>query len=122
MHNKSVARSMPGWLLLAVCFLALGAALWPACQMGRTDEYSSSSITVQAAPVVPSEGTVPVNLADAALLQTLPGIGPATAQAILEERERNGPFAYPEDLMHVKGIGEAALERIRPYLDMRVEE
>lgn len=48
-----------------------------------------------------------VNTADAELLTELPGIGPARAKAIIEERETNGPFESVEDLTRVSGIGEA---------------
>ena len=65
------------------------------------------------APAVPSVGS-PVNLntATAAELDELPGIGEATAAAIIEDREQNGPFASPEDLMRVSGIGEKKYERL----------
>ena len=42
--------------------------------------------------------------------------GPVIAQRIIEEREQNGLFHYPEDLMCVPGIGEKTLSRIAPYL------
>ena len=51
------------------------------------------------------------NLADAPTLETLPGIGPGRAEAILRERER-APFAAPEDLARVRGIGPRTLERL----------
>jgi competence protein ComEA len=40
----------------------------------------------------------------------LPGVGPATAQKIVDDREANGPFATPEDLMRVPGIGPKKFE------------
>lgn len=59
--------------------------------------------------------TTPVNLNTATVeeLDTLPGVGEATARAIVEDREANGPFATIEDLMRVSGIGEKKFERIR---------
>ena len=41
------------------------------------------------------------------------GIGPAKAQAIVEFRQKNGPFRSPEDLLKVDGIGEKVLEQNR---------
>ena len=55
---------------------------------------------------------VPVNRADAAVLETLPGIGPALARAIILERERNGPFRRIEELARVRGIGPATVKRL----------
>lgn len=55
-------------------------------------------------------GMVDINRATAAELETLPGVGPATAQKIVDDREKNGPFATPEDLMRVPGIGPKKFE------------
>ena len=56
-----------------------------------------------------------ISLATATLeqLDTLPGIGPVTAQAILDHRAEHGPFTSVDDLLDVKGIGEATLADIR---------
>lgn len=61
----------------------------------------------------PAAGLVDVNTATAEQLDTLPGVGPATAAAILEERERRGRFGSVDDLLDVRGIGEAKLEALR---------
>ena len=54
-----------------------------------------------------ASGLVNINTADAAALETLPRVGPATAQKILDYRDANGPFTQIDDLMEVTGIGEA---------------
>lgn len=41
----------------------------------------------------------------------MPGVGPAKAKAIVDDRERNGPFASVEDVERVKGIGPKLLEK-----------
>jgi competence protein ComEA len=56
---------------------------------------------------------VDLNRATTDELETLPGVGPATATAIVEDRARNGPFAVVEDLDRVPGIGPAKLEALR---------
>jgi len=66
-----------------------------------------------AAPGVGGDGRVNLNTADAAALDTLPGVGPATAQKILSWREQHGRFEVVEDLLDVGGIGEAKLNAIR---------
>jgi len=61
----------------------------------------------------PAAGPVDVNRATADELDRLPGVGPATATAIVTERQRNGPFANVDDLERVPGIGPAKLEALR---------
>ncbi len=61
---------------------------------------------------------IDLNRATADQLDELPGVGPATAAAIVEHRERNGPFASVEDLESVPGIGPAKLERIRDHVSV----
>jgi len=58
-------------------------------------------------------GVVNLNHADAAALDALPGIGPATATAIIEHRDRIGRFTSVDQLLDVRGIGEAKLEQLR---------
>jgi len=61
-------------------------------------------------------GVVNINTATAEELQLLPGIGEARAKAVIELRKRNGGFKSVDELAQVKGIGETALERLRPYV------
>jgi competence protein ComEA len=58
-------------------------------------------------------GPVNLNSADAAALDALPGVGPATAAAILEHRGKVGAFTSVEQLLDVPGIGEAKLDALR---------
>jgi competence protein ComEA len=65
-----------------------------------------------AAPGGPS-GPVNLNTATLEQLDALPGVGPATAKAILDERERRGRFRSVEELLEVRGIGPAKLDALR---------
>jgi competence protein ComEA len=58
-------------------------------------------------------GLVNVNTAGLEELETLPGIGPAIGQAVLDHRELQGPFSSIDQLTDVRGIGEAKLEGLR---------
>jgi len=58
-----------------------------------------------------------INIADVdAIAETLDGIGPAKAQAIVEYRDQNGVFVTIDDLSKVPGIGDSILERIRSLI------
>lgn len=59
---------------------------------------------------------VDINQAPAEELVILPGIGPVTAAAIVENRRANGPFSAVGDLERVHGIGPKTVEAVRPYL------
>lgn len=57
-----------------------------------------------------------LNTASLAQLQRLPGIGPKMAQRIIEYRKSHGPFATPEQVMDVKGIGPKKYEKLKAFL------
>jgi competence protein ComEA len=57
--------------------------------------------------------SVDINTADAKTLETLRGIGPKSAQAIVEYRQKNGPFKNLDDLDKVKGVGKKTIEKNR---------
>jgi competence protein ComEA len=96
---------------------------------------TSASIAAIAAPVTPSEpvkapivmdaavssqsAKIDLNEADSATLQKeLSGVGEAKAKAIVTYRETNGPFSSVDELLEVKGIGKAILDRNRDKLEV----
>ena len=96
---------------------------------------TSTSVAAIAAPTVkPEAGNAPLvmeispkaesdkidmNQADAATLQReLAGVGEAKAKAIVAYRDTNGPFASVDELLEVKGIGKAILDRNREKLEV----
>lgn len=70
------------------------------------------AVSLAAAEAVKESGLVNINLADAATLTTLPGIGESRAQDIIAYREKNGAFANTEDIMLVSGIKTSLYEKI----------
>ena len=66
----------------------------------------------------PSAAPEPIDLntASVAQLDALPGVGPSTAQGIVEYRSQHGRFRSVDDLLNVRGIGPAKLEQIRPLV------
>jgi len=99
-------------LLMMLAVVAM-AALPAAAQ-----QKSQGSASKPAAAAKDGAAIAPINLntATQAQLETLPGIGAKAAQRILEYRQKNGSFKKPEDLMNVKGIGEKAFLKLKPYL------
>jgi len=71
---------------------------------------------VGAAALPGKPAVVRLNEADAAALDALPGVGPATAQRIVAWRDQHGPFATVDGLLDVPGIGEAKLAAMREQL------
>jgi competence protein ComEA len=68
---------------------------------------------------IDADGRVDLNRASEEELQTLPGVGPARAAAIIEHRERHGPFAEAGDLRAVSGIGEKTFQSLADRIVVR---
>lgn len=85
-------------------------------EIGETAEGSGGGGSAGGELPGGSSDAININTADAQLLDELPGVGPATAQAIIEDREVNGPFSSPEDIMRVSGIGEKKFEKMKDAL------
>ncbi len=66
-----------------------------------------------------SGGLIDLNSASFEELQTLPGVGPTTAESIIEHRLANGPFTRVEDLVEVAGIGEKTFESLQHLITVR---
>lgn len=86
------------------------------------DGEEKGKITLE--PLAPNKLKIlflPVDLNNASIeeLDTLPGIGPKTAQAIVEYRKANGPFGSPEDLLQVRGIGPKKLAAILGHITVQ---
>jgi len=64
----------------------------------------------------PPLGIIGLNSAEKAELVQLPGVGPKTADAILDYRNVNGKFKSVDELVNVKGIGKKSLEKLKPFL------
>ncbi len=59
---------------------------------------------------------LPINRADQAVLEMLPGIGPHLATAIIKTSQRAGRFAGPADLLKVPGIGPGTMQQLAPLI------
>ena len=97
--------------LLFSCFTLMSA------QAHSAETAATTTATAEQVQAVASQ--VNLNTADAAALESgMVGIGPAKAQAIVDHRNSNGPFASVDELLEVKGIGPATLEKNRDRLSV----
>ena len=69
--------------------------------------------TTNPIPSVDTSSLININKADQSTLETLSGIGPAKARAIIAHRTSNGPFKAVDELVQVRGIGQKTLEKLR---------
>ena len=83
------------------------------------DRRESAALSLSEMQERAAGGKVDLNTADSDLLQTLPGIGPAKAEAILEYRARSGGFESAEELMQVSGIGQASFDKLKDSVIVR---
>ena len=111
-----------------VILILMGAGFWglrrfaPAMFLGKpdliavpNDERPQNRTTAQ--PNKPE--LLNINTASIEELQTLPNIGEATAQRIVDYRTQHGNFASIDVLQNVKGIGAKTLEKLRPFVDAK---
>jgi len=95
------------FVLLALAALAVAPA---AAQQKSTPKSTSA----KGAPT--ASAPLNINTATLAQLETLPGLGRAVAERIVEYRDKNGNFKKVEDLMNVKGIGEKSFLKLKPLI------
>ena len=110
------------FVFFALTIVFLSAVLCRAVIDRRLAVTSDYSVTVQreaAEAVVPERTLVNVNTASTEELETLTGIGPALAEAIVSYRDEHGAFETPEELMNVKGIGEGKLSAFRAEITLK---
>ena len=86
---------------------------------GRPAQAVPVPTALAGAPSTSAAGElVSLNTADQAALETLPGVGPVTATAILQWRDEHGPFTAVEQLLEVSGIGDKTLAQIAPFVTL----
>ncbi|SMC26417.1 comEA protein [Desulfacinum hydrothermale DSM 13146] len=98
MRRPPFLRKRPLWVCGAIVFAVL---------------LGVAALTVAAA------GPVNINTAHAEQLQSLPGIGPAIAQRIVQYRQQNGLFKQKEDIQNVRGIGPKKYEAIKDLITVK---
>ena len=120
MESKENVNNIVFPVYLALTLLFAGALTVLFLRASPSGGESSFTVQTQYGDIaeLPESSLVDVNTADAAALEALTGIGPALAQAILEDRAENGPYEAPEDLLRVRGIGEATLQEFSDEISL----
>ncbi|MCL1906154.1 MAG: helix-hairpin-helix domain-containing protein [Clostridiales bacterium] len=83
---------------------------------GSASSAESPAFTGTANVTAAATSIININTAGLAALQTLSGVGPVKAQAIIDYREQHGPFAKTDDIKKVSGIGQATYDKIKDRL------
>lgn len=130
LNALSVAEQRLALVVMALLVGGLGLAEWRrSLPVEESVAAGVPGVVLSPAELVPSEsvasplasaraGRIDLNEADARLLEALPGVGPAKAAAIIDDRTINGPFASVDDLDRVAGFGEKTVARLAPYLSI----
>jgi competence protein ComEA len=85
----------------------------------RIGEQVEAALHVQAEQPTSGKTAVNLNTAEASELETLPGIGPSKAEAIIEHRETIGPYKSIEDLKLISGIGDKTFEKLKELISVK---
>ena len=118
MSERKSRKQMIAWILLITVgsVLIMVSGLWSVSDGSAS--YPASGRTPDVSEIRMPAGSVSINEADVDELTGLYGIGETLAGLIIDERDRNGPFRYPEDLTGVKGIGMKKLEGFRDSINL----
>jgi competence ComEA-like helix-hairpin-helix protein len=108
MENYAIANLWRRVWLQRLCGLVLAMAICPVAAVVDAQE--------KAKKLPPPEKPFDLNTATYDQFHSLPGVGPVTAQRILDYRKKSGPFLRVEDLLAVRGISAGRLEKIKKYV------
>ena len=106
-------KGCPYSLLLAALFLIL--------PIGISAQEPAAAAAKEEKPKAAKPELLDLNAATVEQLQKLPGIGKATAEAIVRFREKSGPFRRVEELLAVRGITKKRLGKIRPLVTVEMQ-
>lgn len=81
--------------------------------------YRAARKALSPMPTLAATGDIHVNAATKDELIMIKGVGPALAESIIAEREQNGRFCFPEDLLSVKGIGRKTLMELLNQITLK---
>lgn len=113
--REKVSKTESCLVILTAVFLCVLLALFQhdRSRGGESGTYTVTTERTAQGEVAPEPLLLDLNSATAEELTQLSGVGEVIAQRIVDWREENGPFRSIEEIMEVKGIGQAAFEEIR---------
>ncbi len=96
-----------------------GSNPFPGTSSNPNPPSNNAPFLVLTTPTISAGNLININTASLAQLDTLPGIGPTTAQKIIDYRTQHGPFQKIEDIMDVAGIGPATFDNIKTLITVQ---
>lgn len=110
------------WFLSGALLVGTAVSIVDYLDEQRFEEFHVVAGAVAVADVAgvetPQMGPIPINQATAQQLQSLPHIGPKTAAAIIDYRQKHGRFSAVEHLSRVRGIGDATVQRLKDHVSI----
>ena len=97
-------------------------AVFATVALGSASVFGMQAKAAPAKAAASASAPLNLNTASAEQLETLPGIGAATAKRIVEHRQKNGSFKKVEELMNIKGIGEKSFLKLKPLVTVAAEK
>ena len=105
-------------IVSAIAFFIVSNAFMGNTVFAADNQTVNQTQVKEKASTAEETGPVNVNTAEAKALDSLPGIGPKTAEAIISERNANGPFKDGKNLAErIKGLGPKKLEKMKSRLE-----
>ncbi len=109
--SNAIGRQEQVALMIVWGLIVAGCGWWFFSSRG-----TGKLVDMDRMPKHPTSWRVDLNTASSAHLNAIPGFGKKTTDAIIRDREKNGPFQTVEDLSRVQGIGLPMVEKVRPFL------
>jgi len=96
-----------------------GMQVWVPFQLEEVMDFDNPAVLEHESPPGQPVGKININTATQIELESLSGIGPVIAKAVIQYRLENGPFKEIEEIQEVSGIGPVTFERIKPFITVK---
>jgi len=119
-RNRPIDATWTPWMLACLVLVMASFGAWLAWRGWQRPVGADPQPPEDAARIAQTAEKINPNDASAASLRRLPGLGPERVRAVIEYRQAHGPqaFSCAEDLLKVKGIGPATLDKLAAFLSL----